>query len=128
MHLIELRKADRLRLAPAPLATWIALFEHWQEDDTMSQLTDEPVCAAFDKLKHLSADTEARRLAFVRERALRDELTLLKEARAEGEAAARRTMALDLIRRTDLDDAGIAAITQLSIEEVADLRTGAGAR
>jgi hypothetical protein len=62
LHLIELRKADRLRLAPALLAAWITLFEHWQEDDTMSQLTDKPVRAAFDKLKHLSADTEARRV------------------------------------------------------------------
>jgi predicted transposase/invertase (TIGR01784 family) len=131
LHLIELRKADRLRLAPAPLAAWITLFEHWQEDDTMSQLTDEPVRAAFNKLKHLSADTEARRLAFVRERALRDELTLLKEARAEGqtegraegEAAARRTMVLDLVCRTGLDDTTIAAVTRLSTEEVAGLRT-----
>ena len=100
----------------------------------MSQLTDEPVRAAFDKLKHLSADTEARRIAFVRERALRDELTLLKEARAkgraeghtegraEGEAAARRTMALDLVCRTGLDDTTIAAVTRLSTAEVAGLR------
>jgi hypothetical protein len=100
----------------------------------MSQVTDEPVRAAFDKLRGLSADAEARRLAFVRERALRDELTLLKEARAEGhteghaeglaegEAKARRTIAIDLIRQTGLDDAAIAAVSRLAVEAVAALR------
>jgi predicted transposase/invertase (TIGR01784 family) len=122
LHLIELHKADRLGLAPGPLAAWIAFFEHWQEDEIMSQIADEPVRAAFDKLRGLSADAEARRLAFVRERALRDELTLLKEARAEGEAEARRTMAVDLIHRTGLDDATIAAVSRLAVEAVAALR------
>ena len=35
-------------------------------------------------IRQLSADEEARRLAFVRERAQRDEATLLKEAEARG--------------------------------------------
>ncbi|MCG5531486.1 hypothetical protein LRD18_11585, partial [Halorhodospira halochloris] len=36
-------------------------------------------------IRELSADEEARRLAFVRERALRDEVSQLNEARQEGE-------------------------------------------
>ena len=36
----------------------------------MSAMTDTPARRAYDKLKTLSADEEARRLAFVRERAL----------------------------------------------------------
>jgi predicted transposase/invertase (TIGR01784 family) len=126
LHLIELKKADRLGLAPTPLAAWVALFEHWQEDETMSLVTNEPVRAAFDKLKTLSADAEARRLAFVRERALRDEQTLLNEARAEGqadgEAAAMRRTAANMIRQTSLDDATIAAVTGLTSDEVTTLR------
>ncbi|WP_295393295.1 hypothetical protein [uncultured Thiodictyon sp.] len=50
----------------------------------MSQIANEPVRAALDKLRHLSADAETRRLAFVRERALHDERSLLKDAREEG--------------------------------------------
>jgi hypothetical protein len=106
----------------------------------MNQIADEPVRAAFDKLKTLSADTEARRLAFVRERALHDEASLLKDARDEGreegrkegleigwdqgQAAALRQTATNLIRATALDDAAIAAITGLEVAEIGALREG----
>jgi len=124
LHLIELRKADRLQRATGALGAWIALFEHWQEDHTMSQTANEPVRAALDKLKHLSADAETRRLAFVRERALRDERSLLKDARKEGRAEALRQTrtAINLIRSSDLDDAAIAAATGLSVTDIGDLR------
>jgi predicted transposase/invertase (TIGR01784 family) len=122
LHLIELRKADRLRIAPGPLAAWVALFEHWQEYDTMSRITDEPVRSALDKLRHLSADEETRWRAFARERALYDERTLIKEARADGENAAMRRAAANMIRQTTLDDAAIAGITGLAVADIAALR------
>ncbi|WP_295591198.1 hypothetical protein [uncultured Lamprocystis sp.] len=84
LNVIELRKADRLQQTGGALGAWIALFEHWQEEDIMAQIVEPPVRAALEKLKTLSADAEARRLAFVRERALRDERSLLKDAREEG--------------------------------------------
>jgi len=37
------------------------------------------------RILELSADEEARRLAFVRERALRDEVSLLNDAKTEGQ-------------------------------------------
>lgn len=138
LNLVELRKADRLPNLPPALRAWITLFAHWQEDERMSQITDEPVRRAYEKLKTLSQDQEARRLAFVRERALHDEATLLLEAREDGleegrkegreegrEAghdAAMREAAANMIRRTELDDAAIAAITGLEAGVVAELR------
>ena len=122
LNLIELRKADRLQRTTGALAAWIALFEHWQEDKTMSQIANEPVRSALDKLKQLSADAETRRLAFVRERALRDERSLLKDAREEGRTEAFRQTATNLIRTSDLDDATIAAATGLSLTDIAALR------
>jgi predicted transposase/invertase (TIGR01784 family) len=126
VHLIELRKADRLQQTGGALGAWITLFEHWQEDETMSRTADPPVRAALDKLRTLSADAEARRLAFVRERALHDEVSLLKDAREEGREAGRtealRLTAVNLIRGTGLDDAAIAAITGLSVDDLAALR------
>ena len=50
----------------------------------MANIAYEPVKTALSTIKHLSADEETRRLAFVRERAVRDELTLLKEAEERG--------------------------------------------
>jgi len=95
----------------------------------MSQIADESVRAAREKLVSLSADKETRRLAFVRERALRDERTLLREAReeglADGEARAMRAAAVNLVRSTSLDDSTIAAVTGLPVETVVSLRRGA---
>ena len=134
LNLIELRKADRLQQTGGALGAWITLFEHWQEEETMSRIADPPVRAALDKLRTLSADAEARRLAFVRERALHDEVSLLKDAREagwedgreagreEGRTEALRLTAINLIRGTSLDDAAIAAITGLGVDDLAALR------
>ena len=50
----------------------------------MNQISYPPVQEALAYLKALSGDEEARRLAFVRERALRDEISELQGARREG--------------------------------------------
>lgn len=84
LNLVELRKADRLGLASAALKAWVTFFEHWSEEEKMATIQHEPVHKALESLKHLSADAETRRLAFVRERALRDEATLRKMDREEG--------------------------------------------
>ncbi len=89
MNLIELNKADRLGLTPGPLRAWITFFKHWQEEHTMAAVTHEPVLQAMDSIRELSADEETRRLAFVRERALHDEVSLLNEAKREGRAEVR---------------------------------------
>jgi len=86
MNLIELNKADRLGLPEGPLCAWITFFKHWQEELTMANIAHEPVKKAMSRIRELSADEEARRLAFVRERALRDEVSFLNDAK-RGEAS-----------------------------------------
>ncbi|MFB6260695.1 MAG: hypothetical protein ABEJ96_05085, partial [Thiohalorhabdaceae bacterium] len=86
LNLVELKKADRLGHAFGPLAAWVTFFEHWREDSRMAEINHAPVQEAVSRVRELSADEEARRLAFVRERALHDEATLLRQARQEGEA------------------------------------------
>jgi len=63
------------------------LFRYWQEEAIMDQIADEPVRTARDKLKTLGNDDEARRLAFVRERALLDERSLLEDMLSEYDVA-----------------------------------------
>ncbi|QLF93768.1 Rpn family recombination-promoting nuclease/putative transposase [Pseudomonas sp. ABC1] len=90
LHLIELPKADRLGCSlNGALADWVAYFEHWQEESVMQGIQHPPVRQALEELQQLSDDAEARRLAFVRERALRDELSELRAARAEGRETGR---------------------------------------
>ncbi len=84
LNIIELPKADRLGVGATDLAAWVAYFKHWQEETAMNQIMHPPVQQALAHLKALSGDEDARRLAFVRERALRDEISELQGARREG--------------------------------------------
>ncbi|KXS36839.1 DUF4351 domain-containing protein [Modicisalibacter tunisiensis] len=51
------------------------------------------------RTRELSADEETRRLAFVRERALRDEVSLLNDAKREGEMTGERRVLQRLLSR-----------------------------
>ncbi|WP_417595423.1 Rpn family recombination-promoting nuclease/putative transposase [Oceanospirillum sp.] len=86
LNLIEMKKADRLGLGDQNLKDWITLFEHWQEEARMATIKHDAVKDVRGYIHNLSADEEARRLAFVRERAQRDEVALLREAEIRGEA------------------------------------------
>jgi len=127
MNLIELNKADRLGLPDGPIRAWITFFKHWQEELTMADVAHEPVKKAMSRIRELSADEEARRLAFVRERALRDEVSLLNDAekrgRMEGRTETMRETARNLINRTEMDDTMIAEISGLPVESVTKLRS-----
>ena len=89
LNLIELPKADRLGLNTEALRAWVSFFEHWNEEETMAAIQYEPVQRAMESLKHLSAEAETRRLAFVRERALRDEVAIRRMEREEGKVEGR---------------------------------------
>ena len=56
----------------------------------MANVAHEPVKKAMSRIRELSADEETHRLAFVRERALRDEVALLNDAKREGEMIGER--------------------------------------
>ncbi|TBV06909.1 Rpn family recombination-promoting nuclease/putative transposase [Stutzerimonas kirkiae] len=89
LHLIELPKADRLHSqGGSALADWILYLKHWQQEDVLMQSIESPaIKKARERLQTLSDDDEARRLAFVRERALHDEVTEKAEAEARGRLA-----------------------------------------
>ena len=100
LNLIELPKADRLGAGDPALAAWVAFLEHWQEDKRMEQIDYPPVQQALQRIRDLSADEETRRLAFVRERALRDERSDLRAAREAGlEVGMAAVLERQLIRR-----------------------------
>ena len=92
----------------------------------MANIAHEPVKKAMSRIRELSADEEARRLAFVRERALRDEVSFLnqakREGRQEGLQEGREEIARNMILKTDMDDLAIADIASLSVDDIARLR------
>ncbi|NYS59731.1 Rpn family recombination-promoting nuclease/putative transposase [Vreelandella salicampi] len=130
MNLIELNKADRLGLPEGPLRAWITFFKHWQEELTMANVAHEPVKRAMSRIRELSADEETRRLAFVRERALRDEVSFLNDAKREGLQEGeqlgieknKRETAHNLLKLGVLNDEQIAEVTGLAVDEIAKLR------
>ncbi|MFT4101838.1 MAG: Rpn family recombination-promoting nuclease/putative transposase [Burkholderiaceae bacterium] len=130
-NMIELPKGDRLLAARStePFAAWVTFFQHAQDEAIMSTITHPPVQQALDELKRLSADEEARHLAMLRERALRDEASFVRDAKAEGLTEGltkgRTEVARRLIARLDLDDAAIAELTGLGEDEVSRLRRSA---
>ncbi|MBN9429901.1 MAG: Rpn family recombination-promoting nuclease/putative transposase [Burkholderiales bacterium] len=130
-NLIELPKLDRQRTKTGALAAWVAYFEHWREDAVMSAITHTPVQQARQELEQLSGDEEAQRLAFVRERAQRDERSIRRaerrEGREEGKHEARLEFARKLFDQPGMDDATIAQLTDLTENEVQQLRQSAKA-
>ena len=66
------------------LHAWIAFLKRWKEAKEMSDLAYPPVQQALKKLQDLSRNEEDRYRAIARERALYNELTLLRDAREEG--------------------------------------------
>ena len=115
----------------------------------MAAIEHAPIQEALNRVRQLSADEEARRLAFVRERALHDEVSLLQEAREEGERlgiqkgerlglqkgeqlgmqkgrlAAAQDTARNLLALGVLSDGQIAQATGLSVAQVEALRSAA---
>jgi len=102
----------------------------------MANIAHEPVKKAMSRIRELSADEEARRLAFVRERALRDEVSLLNDAKREGleegeklglnkgERLGVEKTARNLITLGVLSDEQIAEATGLTVADVEGLRGG----
>lgn len=88
----------------------------------MATVTHEPVKQAVNRIRELSADEEARRLAFVRERALHDEVSFLNEAKREGREEGRGEVAQNLIKMNLLTDEQIAVASGLTEAEVKALR------
>jgi len=84
LNIIEMRKADRLKLAPPELADLLTFFEHWQEESIMSQIAYPPVQQALERLRALSADAATRHQAFVREFALMNEISEKRAEREQG--------------------------------------------
>lgn len=96
----------------------------------MATVAHKPVQQAMSRIRVLSADEEARRLAFVRERALHDEVSFLNEAKREGREEGqnegrkegRKEVAQNLIAMNVLADEQIATASGLTEAEVKALR------
>lgn len=137
-HLLELPGIEKQMQSwkEKPLAEWMHFFNHAHQEgekNMREQYTNPKIRKAFDVLQTLSMDENERRLAEVRERALKDEVSFLaaewrkgmekgmekgiKKGRREGQ----KQIALQLIRMKALDIEKIAEASQLGIDEIRKL-------
>jgi predicted transposase/invertase (TIGR01784 family) len=84
VHIIELRKAERLRKLPAPLRAWVTCLLHNLDEAAMNAITYPPVREALAHLKTICSDEELRLIAERREQALVDYEDSLSYAHHEG--------------------------------------------
>jgi len=85
VHIIELRKAERLRKLPAPLRAWIACLLHTLNEAAMNAITYPPVKEALQHLEQMYAEEDLRLAAERRQQALIDDQNALAWALHEGE-------------------------------------------
>ncbi|MDM8551948.1 Rpn family recombination-promoting nuclease/putative transposase [Desulfobacterales bacterium HSG2] len=140
LHIFELPKPGRMDYSDRKekrLLEWLHFFNHAHEEDdeTMrTNYTNPMIHRAYDALKKLSADEETRRLAEMREKALKDEVSMLSAARREGEKKGekkgrkegkkegREDTARNLLSMGILTAEQIAHATDMSVAEVECLR------
>ena len=86
--------------------------------------TYPPVKKAYKLLRDISADIPIRDLADIRERALKNEVTLLDEATTKGIVAGKKAEQLNIARALldILDDKTIAQKTKLTMATIRKLR------
>lgn len=84
MHIIELRKAEKLWELPSPLQAWIACLLHNLDEAVMNSITHPPVKEALKLLETMLGDEELRLIAERREQALVDAEDIIDYARHEG--------------------------------------------
>ncbi|MCP4105441.1 MAG: Rpn family recombination-promoting nuclease/putative transposase [Desulfobacteraceae bacterium] len=108
---------------------WLYFFNHACEegDNTMrTHYKNPPIHKAFNILETLSADDEVRRLAEIRERALKNEISELAAAKREGKEEGReegvRSTAKNLLKMGALTLDQIAEATGLSEKNIAEIQ------
>jgi predicted transposase/invertase (TIGR01784 family) len=89
LNVVELRKARGLKGLPKAISNWVTFFEQWNEEAAMAEIDDVAVREARRRLEVISGDEEERIRAELREKAVRDEISLIEWERKQGEASGR---------------------------------------
>ncbi len=79
------------------LSVWVDLFEHWEEENIMAQLTHRLVVNTLDSLECISQTREERLRALARTRAVLDYNTHIQAAREEGREEGMKTLLQGMI-------------------------------
>lgn len=106
-----------------PLHRWLMFLQDTIEEDRLEEIImlDENIMSAQEELIKLSSDEDTRRLYELREKAIRDDLSRLSGAKAEGE----KNKAIKIVKNAinkGLNDSDIQELTEMNIEEIQRIR------
>jgi predicted transposase/invertase (TIGR01784 family) len=134
IRVIEMPKYERLGWNTSALSDWVKFFKHSKDAAIMETVTTPEVKRASSAFFDMSLDERTRMRLFEDEVYERDRLSerraaveegLAKgreEGREEGLAEGQEKVALNLILKTAMDNATIAAMCNLEVKDVARLR------
>ncbi|MCP4346818.1 MAG: Rpn family recombination-promoting nuclease/putative transposase [Desulfobacterales bacterium] len=137
LYIFELRKFEKKRKAGLisgdDLGDWLNFFNHAPDEGEKAMRThykNPAIHKAFNILETLSADDKVRRLAEMREKALKNEISELaaakregkKEGREEGSWEKARSTAENLLKMGVLTLKQIAEATGLTEEAVSEIQ------
>ncbi|MBP3596839.1 MAG: Rpn family recombination-promoting nuclease/putative transposase, partial [Clostridia bacterium] len=89
--------------------------------EEIKMLDNEYIKKAEEELEYLSGDEEIRRLAFLREKAIRDEISAREAGRQEGKQEEKIKTAKKMLEK-NIDILTISEITGLTEEEIKKLK------
>jgi len=130
LHIFELPGIEKFmkQRKNEPMFEWLRFLSHGHEegDKAMRDYANPVIHTAFDALESISADAVTRQLAEMREKALKDETTLLNEYLRKGERIGfgkgiekeKKETVKILLAMGELTAARIAEAARLSVEEV----------
>ncbi len=129
LYIFELRKFEKKRKAGLisgdDVSDWLYFFKHAYEEGDKAMRThykNPAIHKAFNILETLSADDQVRRLAEIRERALKNEISELAAARREGRKENAKSNAANLLKMGVLTLEQIAEATGLSEKDVSGIQ------
>ncbi len=131
LNIFELPTIEKIRKEKRPggdRAEWLHFLNHAHEEgeETMrAQYKNQAIHKAFGIFRDMSADEETRRLAEMREDALRNEVSMLAAAERKGETVKAIKVAENLLALNILTAEQISDSTGLGLDEVRELKKSA---
>lgn len=120
IHYIQLPKfREKCKRISSKLEEWLTFIEN-ENLEEIKMSNNKNIKKAEEELEYLTGDEEIRRLAYLRDKAIRDEVSAMTGAREEGRQEAKREHAKKMLAKK-IDINLIIEITGLTKEEIENL-------
>ena len=123
LHFIQIPKfLKENRGTKTKLEQWMQFISQKDEKEVeLAMKENEEIKKANEEYEYLTGDEAERRLALLREEAIRDEKTMLRGSREEGKKEKQIEIAKNMLKK-GMEISIIAEVTELSVEEIEKIK------